>query len=148
MKRWIWGLAAGLLLLAACAPQPLVSMGLQETAVPQTAAKEVPAVRLTSENDGQTITLQVGQEMHVLLGGNLTTGYAWEAPEVDTTVLNMLGDAKYTAASDAIGSGGEFDFTFQAVAPGETELTLIYHRSFEKDVPPKRTFSVKVVVEP
>ena len=65
---------------------------------------------------------------------------------MDAAVLHLAGEPDYAAASDALGSGGEFDFLFTAAAPGETELTLIYHRSFEKDVPPKRTFSVKVVV--
>lgn len=152
MKKWIWRLAAAVLLLVAgCAPEPLMSMSAVEDAadlaVPQKAAEEVAAVTLTEENNGETINLKVGQEVHVLLTGNPTTGYMWEAQEVDAARLRPAGEGEYDAASDALGSGGEFNFTFIAAAPGDTELTLIYHRSFEQDVPPKRTFSVKVVIE-
>lgn len=151
MKKWKGVLAAVvLLLLAACAPEPLMSMSAAndaaDAAAPEKAVEEVSPVILTMDNDGETITLQVGQEMHIFLAGNPTTGYMWEALDVDAAVLRLAGEPDYAAASDALGSGGEFDFLFTATAPGETELTLIYHRSFEKDVPPKRTFSVKVVV--
>jgi len=141
MKSWRWVLAGVWLLLAACAPEPLISMGAAAE------SEEVAAVMLTEENDGDEIALRVGQEVHVLLTGNLTTGYTWETRDVDAARLHLTGEPEYTAASDALGSGGTFNFTFTAVAPGETELTLIYHRSFEQDVPPKRTFSVKVVIE-
>lgn len=151
MKNWRWVLAGVLLALAACAPEPLMSMSASGDAavlaVPEKAVEEVAPVTLTEENNGETITLKVGQEVHLLLAGNPTTGYMWEAPEVDAARLRSAGEGEYAAASDALGSGGEFRFTFTAAAPGETELTLIYHRSFEQDVPPKRTFSVKVVIE-
>ena len=152
MKKWIWVFAAAvLLLLAACAPEPLMSLSAAgdstDLAVPEKGVEEVAAVNLTEENDGETITLKVGQEVHVLLTGNPTTGYMWEAQEVEAAMLRPVGEAAYTAASDALGSGGAFNFTFTAAAPGETQLILIYHRSFEQDVPPKRTFSVNVVIE-
>jgi predicted secreted protein len=152
MKNWTWIFAAAvLLLLTACAPEPLMSMSAvdeaADLAAPEMAMEEVAVVSLTEENDGETITLQVGQEVHVLLTGNPTTGYMWEAPQVDAALLRPAGEPDYAAASDALGSGGEFNFTFTAAAPGETELAMIYHRSFEQDVPPKRTFSVNVVIE-
>jgi hypothetical protein len=37
-------------------------------------------------------------------------------------------------------------FRFAAAAPGQTTLTLISHRSFEPDVPPRKTFSAPIVV--
>ena len=147
MKKWKGVLAAVVyLLLAACAPEPLKSMSAAEDASNLKAVEEVAAVILTEENDGETITLKVGQAVHLLLTGNPTTGYMWEVQEVDEAVLHMADVPEYDASSDALGSGGAFDFLFTATAPGETELTLIYYRSFEKDVPPKRTFSVNVVI--
>ena len=153
MKAWGLSLTALVLvlLLAACGPEPLVSMGLQgdlaDSAVPEKAIEEVQPVILTMDNNGEAITLQVGQEVHVFLTGNPTTGYMWASSGIDSAVLHLADEPEYAAADDeALGSGGEFDFFFTAAAPGETVLTLIYHRSFEKDAPPKRTFSVKVVV--
>jgi predicted secreted protein len=36
---------------------------------------------------------------------------------------------------------------FEAVAVGQTTLDLVYHRPWEKDVPPARTFGVTIVVK-
>ena len=148
MKRWALVLMVpALLLLAACGVPPLVSMGQQDEQSAQgKAAEEAQPVELSVDNDGQTITLQSGQELQVKLAGNPTTGYAWEVSEMDAAVLRITGEGEYVPAGEALGSGGEFVFNFQAAAPGETSLTLIYYRSFEKDVPPKHTFSVRVVV--
>ena len=100
MKNWKGVLAAVvLLLLAACAPAPLMSMSAAENAadlaVPEKVVEEVAAVKLTEENNGETITLKVGQEVHVLLTGNPTTGYLWEAPEVDAALLRLAGEPDY-----------------------------------------------------
>jgi predicted secreted protein len=37
-------------------------------------------------------------------------------------------------------------FRFAAAASGQTTLTLLYHRSFEPDVPPLKTFTAPIVV--
>jgi len=160
MKNWRWVLAAVLLLLlAACAPEPLMSMSAEEDAADlvvsemeieatlEKASEEVAPVILTEENDGETITMQVGQELHIFLGGNPTTGYMWASEGLDSKFLALAEEPEYSAASDAIGSGGEFDFFFTMKAPGETVVTLEYKRSFEKEVEPIRTFSVKLLVE-
>ncbi|MBM4429116.1 MAG: protease inhibitor I42 family protein, partial [Chloroflexi bacterium] len=44
-------------------------------------------------------------------------------------------------------SPGKMTLRFTGVAAGQTALKLIYHRSFEKDVPPVKTFEVTVVVK-
>ena len=41
-----------------------------DAAAPEKAVEEVSPVILTMDNDGETITLQVGQEMHISLAGN------------------------------------------------------------------------------
>jgi inhibitor of cysteine peptidase len=160
MKNWRWVLAAVLLLLlAACGPEPMMSMSAEEDvpelaapemeveAAPEKASEEVSPVILTEENNGETITMQVGQELHIFLGGNPTTGYMWASEGLDSKMLGLAEEPEYTAASDAIGSGGEFDFFFTMKAPGETMVTLEYMRDFEKDVDPIRTFSVTLVIE-
>jgi predicted secreted protein len=46
-----------------------------------------------------------------------------------------------------VGSGGTFIFTFEAAAPGEAALRLIYRRPFEKKAAPAEIFEVTVVVK-
>ena len=66
---------------------------------------------------------------------------------MDGALLDSAEEPAYTPASDAIGSGGEFDFFLTAKAAGETDVKLEYKRSFEKDVAPKRVFLVTLVIE-
>ena len=160
MKNWRWVLTAVfLLLLTACAPEPLMSMSVEDDmadlAIPENDVEDalekvddaLPPVILTEENNGETVTIRVGQELHIFLGGNPTTGYMWASRGLDSKFLALAEEPAYTAASDAIGSGGEFDFFFRMKAAGETVVTLEYKRSFEKDVEPERVFSVTLLIE-
>jgi len=70
----------------------------------------------------------------------------WEAASVDSAVLKQVGEREFTSNSQALGAGGNVRFRFRAVAPGQTRLKLIYHRPFEKNVPPEKTIEVNVVV--
>lgn len=100
-------------------------------------------------NNGQPATIKVGGRIVVELESNPTTGFTWEASNLDTTVLKQLGEPEYKPASTTPmpGSGGTQVLRFEAVAPGTTTLTLIYHRTFEPNVPPAKTYTIKVTVE-
>jgi inhibitor of cysteine peptidase len=105
------------------------------------------AVTLTEEDAGSTVELRVGDTMEVVLDGNPTTGFSWETAAIDESVLKQLGETGFEPHSSLIGSGGKFTFRFQAVASGQTLLRLVYHRSWETEVPPEKTFQVTVVVQ-
>ena len=62
-------------------------------------------------------------------------------------VLEQLGEPEATPDSSALGAGGKISLKFQAVQTGQASLALIYHRSFEKDVPPEKTFEVTILVK-
>ena len=104
---------------------------------------------LTDANNGQPATIKVGGRIVVELEANPTTGFTWEASNLDTTILKQLGETVYKPASSTPlpGSGGTQVLRFEAVAPGTTTLTLIYHRTFETNVPPAKTYTIKVTVE-
>jgi inhibitor of cysteine peptidase len=105
------------------------------------------SARVSEEDAGSTVELRVGDTMEVVLDGNPTTGFSWETAAVDASVLKQLGEPQFEPASNLIGSGGEFTFRFEAVASGQTLLQLLYHRPWEKDVPPEKTFEVTVIVQ-
>jgi inhibitor of cysteine peptidase len=108
----------------------------------------VPGSRQFSENDsGSTVELRTGDTLAVMLSGNPTTGYQWEMASVDTNVLKQRGKPEYTSNSAAVGAGGKFIFAFEAAAPGQTVLRLVYRRPFEKNVPPASTFEITAVVK-
>jgi inhibitor of cysteine peptidase len=131
--------AVGLLTAVACAT--MLGFG---------CGSEPQALSLTVDDDGSTIEVQPDQEVVVILGGNPTTGYGWTVASVDEAVLAPTGEPSYEQESTdetLVGGGGTFTLTFQAKAPGKTELELAYARPWETDVDPAETFAVSVIVE-
>jgi inhibitor of cysteine peptidase len=103
--------------------------------------------QLTAANGNQTIESKVGDTLVVELEGNPTTGYTWEAVELDQAVLEQVGEPEYNAESDLLGAPGVIILRFKAVGPGQTLLKLVYHRPWEQDVPPEETFEVMIAVK-
>lgn len=106
-------------------------------------------VVLGAAENGSQVELTSGQVLEVMLASNPTTGYSWEVSEVDEAVLTQIGEVEFQQApaegEPVVGAGGTETFRF-AAANGETSLTLVYHRPWEKDVEPLETFTVQVVV--
>jgi inhibitor of cysteine peptidase len=103
--------------------------------------------QLTAANGNQTIESKVGDTLVVELEGNPTTGYTWEAVELDQAVLEQVGEPEYNAESDLLGAPGVIILRFKAVGPGQTLLKLVYHRPWEQDIPPEETFEVMIAVK-
>lgn len=123
--KMILCLATMLFLLAACGPRD---------------------IKAGEDMNSDSITLEKGQQLVVSLKGNPTTGYNWELSEFDPAVIKQVGEAEYKSDSMLIGSGGVLTFTFEALQTGKTNLKLIYHRSFETDVPPAEVYELFVEV--
>lgn len=103
---------------------------------------------LTGKDNGTTVTVKTGGTFTVKLEGNPSTGYTWEAKDLDTSILEQVGDATFSGgAPGVVGSPGNLTLTFKALQPGTTTLTLVYHRPWETDVDPIDTFSVTVIVK-
>ena len=66
----------------------------------------------------------------VMLKGNPTTGYAWQAAVEAEDVLSV--SVEYSAENTGlIGSGGQYEVRFMGLMPGETSITLTYARPWE-----------------
>ena len=102
---------------------------------------------LSEQDRGKTVELHPGDELEVLLKGNPTTGYQWEVATVDAAILKLVGEPEFNPDSGALGASGKVRVRLKAVATGQTALQLIYHRSFEINTPPTRTFKATVVVK-
>ena len=103
-------------------------------------------VKLDAGDNGSQVELNAGQTLVVSLEGNPTTGFTWEAAELDEQVLRQVGEAEFKPDSDAIGAGGVQTLRFETVNSGQTTLNLVYRRPWEEDVEPAETFSVQVSV--
>jgi len=111
------------------------------------AAPEKSARQITEADAGRQFELQVGDTLEIRLPVNPTTGFQWEVSDLDSAILRPVGEPAFEPSSNGVGSGGQVTLRFQAVEAGQTELKMILHRPFEKDVPPIQTFEVTVIVK-
>jgi inhibitor of cysteine peptidase len=103
-------------------------------------------VKVVERDSGSMIELHVGDQVEIVLAGNPTTGYVWEVGSPDITVVRQVGDPQFKPDSEAVGAGGTLTLLFEAIAPGEQMLGLIYHRTFEQGVPAAKTFALDILV--
>jgi len=122
----------------------ILMFGLLLTALSACGASN--EVKLDVGDDDSQVELNAGQTLVVSLEGNPTTGYTWEAAELDEQVLRQVGEVEFKPESDAIGAGGVQTLRFETVSSGQTTLKLVYRRPWEEDVEPSETFSVQVIV--
>ncbi len=70
----------------------------------------------------------------VMLKGNPTTGYAWQAAVEAAEVLSV--SVEYSAENTGlIGSGGQYEVRFMGLTPGEATITMTYARPWENQAP-------------
>lgn len=104
--------------------------------------------KLTADENGSKIEVKAGDLIVVSLAGNPTTGYTWEASNLDTSFFEQVGETEFKSDNPGLaGAGGTLTLTFKAIRSGTAALTLVYHRPWETDVEPLDTFTVTVTVK-
>ncbi|HEY5271277.1 MAG TPA: protease inhibitor I42 family protein [Anaerolineales bacterium] len=113
-----------------------------------TACSPTKPVTLTAADKGSQVEVKVGEQIVITLDGNPSTGYTWEAKDLDTTMFEQVGDSTFNSSNPGlVGSGGTLTLTFKALKAGSASLTLVYHRPWETGVDPTDTFAVTVTVK-
>ncbi|HVN53865.1 MAG TPA: protease inhibitor I42 family protein [Anaerolineaceae bacterium] len=128
--------------MALTAPPPTPTLSSKNTPASQ------PVSGLVAADAGKSIHLEIGQTFTVTLEGNPSTGYSWDMSPVDKPILSEVGDPVSAPKSNLPGAPAMLTLTFRADANGAQQLMLIYHRPWEKDVPPVNSFDVNVIVGP
>jgi predicted secreted protein len=95
----------------------------------------------------QEVGLEVGYILEVVLPANPSTGYAWEAGFYNQSVLKSYGEPEFSSTSTNLGAKESQILHFEAIGEGETELVLVYKRSFENEGEEPQTFQVDVEVK-
>jgi inhibitor of cysteine peptidase len=101
---------------------------------------------VTEEQNGKAVEMAVGDTLEVVLNANPTTGYSWNVTSPLGQWL-VLSNHKHKPSSSMCGAPGLSSYYFVAISPGECDLSMAYAKSWEKDVPPIKTFSVPVHIE-
>jgi inhibitor of cysteine peptidase len=100
----------------------------------------------TYTDSGQTIDIGVDQEFIIALDANPTTGYDWEV-SLDETILELV-EKTYKLGEKAeegvVGAGGVDYFRFKALKAGETEITMVYKRTWEETGIDQKVFTVNI----
>jgi len=136
-----------LALSAALLFAPSIPAEALQTASSGTSAKAAASVvTVTDQDNGKDIDLPSGQTMVVKLASNPSTGYKWTV-EGDPAPLKLEKQSyRKSTKSSAMGAPGVQIFQFRAGSSGIANLKLNYHRSWEYNQPPAKTFSLRVNV--
>jgi len=103
-------------------------------------------VHLTAADNGSEIELEKGDVLVITLEANPTTGYTWDVVKpLDEQVMRQVGKIEFKPESDLIGAGGVQVIQFKIVNAGRVALKLVYHRPWETDVEPPKSFAVQVL---
>jgi predicted secreted protein len=96
-------------------------------------------------HDGDSITVDNGQEFVIELEANPGTGYAWDAGTNPN--VKLVSSEQVSSPGATPGTPGMQRMTFKADKTGSSTLELAYARSFEAGVPPAKTASFDVTVQ-
>jgi inhibitor of cysteine peptidase len=130
-----------LLAIAAC-----INMAAQQGTRPAPSAAPSGVV-LTERDNGTEVELAPNTALTVKLTSNPSAGYAWTVVgDPSPLKLQKASFRKGTTKSGAVGAPGTAVFQLNASSAGMATLSIIYRRSWEYNVPPMKTFSVRVNV--
>ncbi len=87
------------------------------------------------------------QSRTIELKGNVTTGYLWQYTMSEQGIVAETSNAYEDGnIPGTTGAGGVFQFTFEGIAPGETDLYFEYIRPWEEGIEPASTVTYHIVV--
>ena len=107
-------------------------------------------IEVTSSDNGKNLKVKVGEQIVVVLEGNPSTGYIWEAKDLDASMIQQVGETEFKSSNSNpgfAGAGGTLTLKFRALKVGTTSLTLVYHRPWETDVKPISSFVITINVK-
>jgi len=144
---------AAVFLAAACTPQ-----GEDKGATPAVDGAQVAAptpddvaVRITAEQNGQTVQVAVNQRFAVELVGVPTAGYVWTPAQLPAFVIRAgeaTGNTVPEQAQPGYVGGNHWEvLMFTATGPGAGELVIEQRRPWETNEAPAATFSVTITAQ-
>ncbi len=133
MKRLFFLLVIAMLAITACNGRATEAPGSEE---------------LIISEPGKSIEVTAGNEFKIIIESNASTGYHWElVGELDESIVKFI-KRDYQASEPVMpGSGGKDVWVFQAVAAGETTITLGKYPPSNDPVDPTQTVIFTIIVK-
>ncbi len=104
-------------------------------------------IKINDTDNGRPVAAKVGQTIVLELNANPTTGYSWQINQIDTTILQQVGEVQYDSDSTLLGSGGTETIIFEVIGSGATTLMLNYQRPWEEGIAPIDVFILHITVK-
>jgi inhibitor of cysteine peptidase len=121
------------------------------TSATKTQAAKTRTINLGVADNNGSKTIKKGDIVKITLEANSSTGYTWDVASNNKKVLRYDGKKyiapKSTGSTPVVGAAGKEVLTFKAIKSGTSTLKLVYHRPWEKNVKPAKTFTVKITVK-
>jgi len=134
--------------LTACAPTETPSQEESQAMLPAPTPEDV-AVRITADQDGQTVEVDVNQRFAIELVGVPTAGYVWQPsqmPDFITRAGEAGGNTIPAQNQPGYAGGSHWEvLMFAATGPGTGELVLEQRRPWETEQPAADTFRITIV---
>ena len=99
--------------------------------------------RLTESDNGGELSVAVGDAIEIALPENPGTGYRWIVRAGGEPCLSLESE-RFERVGSMPGRGGVHHWTFKTVAAGSAAIEMSYVRPWEKNVPPARSFTIKL----
>ncbi len=137
-----------IVLIAALCVCSSLAAGVWQTASSAPSSKTAAAtLTVTDQDNGKDVDLTSGATLIVKLKSNPSTGYAWVvAGDASPLRLEKTAYVKNSQSAKVAGAPGMQVLRFGASASGMANLTVVYRRSWEYNVPPAQTFTLRVNV--
>lgn len=113
------------------------------TPTPSPSLTPAPSSSPTSEVKSAVLN----EDFLITLPANPSTGYSWEA-QYDENYLTLRSKdfvQDKGTSPDTVGAGGTEVFTFTPIKSGDTAITMLYKRSWEKEALETKEFNYKIV---
>ena len=130
-----------------CFATVIAAQAVQSPPTASSTKSTITAVTVTDRDNGTDVDLTAGGTLIVKLPSNPSTGYSWAvAGDPSPLKLQKTSFVQKPHSKQAVGSSGTQVLRFGANSVGMGNLTVVYRRSWEYNVPPVKTFTVRVNV--
>ncbi|MBK8545591.1 MAG: protease inhibitor I42 family protein [Caulobacteraceae bacterium] len=144
-------LFAAALALAACTPAQEAKQEANSVPTNNSVAAPTPSdvtVRITQEQNGQTVNVALNQRFAIELVGVPTAGYIWapaSVPAFITPAGETTGNTTQAQSQPGYTGGNHWEVTtFTANAAGTGEIVMEQRRPWETNEPANQTFRVTI----
>ena len=111
------------------------------------STSEGKTVVVTPAIKGNSASLNVGDTLEIQIPTIPKEGFDWVVQDIDTAILQQVGEAVYTADTSPNSAGGVTNLKFNAISPGNTVVSLLYSNTSTGVSPSLSANSFSVVVE-